>query len=151
MNRNWNKIGAVGTLVGVLLTSFIGIAGLALMWWIYQHPVSTVSADAPAQAVPIAAWMPALIVVAIIGAGVLHFIAIRATHGKTESSDDDLISPTLKGHRLAEVTFARHWKGMADGCADELKVAMDENLQLLAENKRLKEQAKTRESANSRN
>ena len=33
MNRNWNKIGAVGTLVGVLLTSFIGIAGLALMWW----------------------------------------------------------------------------------------------------------------------
>jgi hypothetical protein len=85
MERNWNKVGALGTLAGVLITSLIGVAGLVLMWWIYQHTISQISTDTSAPKIstmPITWWMPSLIVIAIIGAGVLHFSAVRMNRTK---------------------------------------------------------------------
>ena len=35
------------------------------------------------------------------------------------------------GVRSAEVTMARHWKGMAEGSADELRIAMEENIRIM--------------------
>ena len=41
-----------------------------------------------------------------------------------------ILPPSVGGHRSAEVAFARHWRGQAEGSADELQVALAENLEI---------------------
>jgi hypothetical protein len=79
---------------------------------------------------PITWWMPTLIVTAIVVSAVLHFMAVRANRRDTAETD---LPPEIIGGRLAEVTMARHWKGMAEGSSDELKIALAESTRLTQE------------------
>lgn len=86
--------------------------------------------------------MPSILALALLGGGALQLAAARSNRLRTgamnpppeiNNGDDDNLPPEIKGQRLAEVTFARHWKGQAEGCQDELKLALAENLRLTNE------------------
>lgn len=59
MERDWNKIGAITTIVGTVINSVIGVASLALMWW-SNH-----------QGLPIHWWLPVLICATLLLTGIL--------------------------------------------------------------------------------
>lgn len=108
--------------------------------WAALHPGEALPVNSTALAISLGAFAACGIVI------LLERLAV-ATRKKKPEYDDPTLPPALEGHRLAEVAFARHWRGMAEGSADELTLALNENLELLKVSEELTNQLKTAKEA----
>jgi hypothetical protein len=77
----------------------------------------------PGQELPVSTTALAISFGALVACLVLA-VALRVFQG------NPTVSSGVEGHRLAEVAFARHWRGQAEGSADELHAALAENLEM---------------------
>jgi len=73
-------------------------------------------------------WTAAFVVAAIVAFWDQIRVRKRDRRAAALKEDEDRdLPPSLRGHRAAEVAFARHWRGQAEGSTDELMAALEEN------------------------
>jgi hypothetical protein len=104
MERNWGKISAIGTWVSAGVSLVLGVGTIGFMWWMYNHPLvqapAGVARSGEANPVPvIPSWIPILIAVSLLAAGVLQLIAVRKQQRigvedrKDETAEDSRVPP----------------------------------------------------------
>lgn len=130
--RDWGKVGAIATIVGVAATIIIGFGTVILMWWFdyrAHHPESF------GPQMPIAWWMPVLIASTILISSFIFYRAMSLSSplGRTSMKSRLLAEQLLRADlQSAEL---KH-KELANAChASELKLQSVE-----AERDRLEQQ-----------